>query len=444
MMELLSRHLFQDLWDLKDHSIRMRCYRDLQRSQWLPRQEQEQTQLRALRAIVAYAKQNVPWYRETLQDSPATIMSAQDLPILDKEQIQAHGDQLISEEFDSAALIEARTGGSTGKPLRVLFDVQTQQRRNAAQERSNEWVGARRGVAQIALWGNPIVDRSLKGRLRRHLLDRVSFVDTVGFNAESAQKFAEQWLHDKARVIFGHAHSIYLLARYLQQDSSHRIRPDAIISTSMSLLNSERQMIETVFDCPVTDRYGCEEVGLIAAQCEQHDKFHINSEHVLVEIAAADGSPCAADTPGQILVTDLVNRGMPLIRYRVGDTATWSDAICECGRESQLLANLGGRLADFLRTSDGSHVAGISLIERTLTAFAGLSQMQVIQQEIDQFDINFVKAGNFEPDSLAAIRREFETIFGPGINVEFHEKTNIPQQESGKYRFAICNVKDDL
>ncbi len=444
MMEFLSRHLFQDLWDLKDGSVRMRCYRDLLNTQWLPRAEQEQRQIRALRSIVAYAISNVPWYRETLQNIPDAIESAQALPILNKEHIQAAGDRLISEEYEPATLVEARTGGSTGKPLRVLFDIQTQQRRNAAQARSNDWAGAGLGKPTIALWGNPKIDTSIKGRLRHHLLDRMGYVDTVGFNEESAQQFTDMWLKDNAKVIFGHAHSIFLLARYLQKKGESRIRPDGIIATSMSLLNNERQLIETVFDCPVTDRYGCEEVGLIASQCELHGEFHINMDHVLVEIVDANGVACKAGEPGQILVTDLVNRGMPLIRYRVGDTATMSEAICPCGRESRLLANLGGRLADFLLTHDGSHVAGISLIERTLTAVPGLNQMQVIQEEIDRFDINYVKADNFDSDSLNYIRNEFEVIFGKDITIEFYEKKSIPQLESGKYRFSICKVRDDL
>jgi len=444
MMEFLSRHLFQDFWDLKDRSIKMRCYRDLLRTQWLPRQEQEERQLRALRAIVAYSKENVPWYRETLTDTPSIIESPQILPILDKEQIQEHGEELVSDEFNADELLEARTGGSTGKPLRVLFDVRTQQRRNAAEARGNDWAGAPLGKPQIALWGNPEIDSSLKGRLRNNLLDRVSYIDTVGFNDQSVKKFVDLWFEDKAKVIFGHAHSIFLLARYLGNNGDNRIRPDAIISTSMSLLSSERELIETVFDCPVTDRYGCEEVGLIATQCEECNEFHINTENVLVEVVDEAGTPCPVGEPGQILVTDLANHGMPLIRYRVGDTAILSDDTCECGRESPLIENLSGRLADFLLTRDGSHVAGISLIERTLTAFPGLSQMQVIQQEIDHFDIYYVKAGNFKPESLTSISNEFEIIFGEGITVKFHARSNIPQQESGKYRFAICNVRDDL
>ena len=444
MLEQLSRNLFQDLWDLKDNSVRMRCYRDLLRTQWLPAETLEQQQLRALRAVVAYARNNVPWYRDKLSEIPTLIETPAMLPILEKEQIQKFGDLLISDEFSATELVEARTGGSTGKPLRVLFDAQTQERRNAAQARSNDWAGARLGMTQVALWGNPKIDSSLKGRLRHYLLDRMYFVDTVGFDENSAQEFVNIWLRENAQVIFGHAHSIYLLAQYFQRSNEQRIRPAGIISTSMSLLNSERELIEEVFACAVTDRYGCEEVCLIASQCEQHGGFHINTDHVLVEIVDADGNACAAGERGEILVTDLTNRGMPLIRYRVGDTATLGNETCQCGRESPILEQLGGRLADFLRHRNGSHVAGISLIERTLTVAPGIGQMQVIQERIDHFDINFVKAENFQANSLELIDIEFKVVFGEDITVVFHEKSTIPQQESGKYRFSICKVSSSL
>ena len=70
--------------------------------------------------------------------------------------------------------------------------------------------------------------------------------------------------------------------------------------------------------------------------------------------------------------------------------------------------------------------------------------MQVIQERIDHFDINFVKAEDFQANSLKLIGSEFKVVFGEDITVEFHEKSAIPQQESGKYRFSICKVSNRL
>ena len=54
----------------------------------------------------------------------------------------------------------------------------------------------------------------------------------------------------------------------------------------MVLHDWQRRRIEDVFGCPVTNRYGCEEVSLIACECEEHHGLHVNADSVLVEIVA--------------------------------------------------------------------------------------------------------------------------------------------------------------
>jgi Coenzyme F390 synthetase len=149
------------------------------------------------------------------------------------------------------------------------------------------------------------------------------------------------------------------------------------------LLENERKVIESVFGAPVTNRYGCEEVGLIASECEIHQGLHLNAEHVLVEFIREDGAPAAPGEEGSIVLTDFMNRGMPLIRYAVGDMGVPSDRKCECGRGLPLMERLTGRTADSLKRRDGSRVAGISLVEKTLTAFPGIGQLQIIQEGLE-------------------------------------------------------------
>src|SRR5207245_4107256 len=119
-------------------------------------------------------------------------------------------------------------------------------------------------------------------------------------------------------LIFGHAHSVYLLAKFVQGHGLPGIRPRGIITSAMVLHDWQRRVIEEVFACPVTNRYGCEEVSLIACECEQHQGLHINSDSVFVEIVR-DGQPAAPGQAGHVVVTDLTNRAMRLSRYQVGD-----------------------------------------------------------------------------------------------------------------------------
>src|SRR5262249_55172685 len=160
-----------------------------------------------------------------------------------------------------------------------------------------------------------------------------------------------------------HSHSLFMLARYVCEQKIVDLRPVGIISTSMMLLPSERAVIETAFGCKVTDRYGCEEVGLIGCECERHRGFHLDIEHLFIEFLRPDGAEAAPGEEGAIVVTDLYNHGMPFIRYRIEDVGVPTDRLCECGRGLPLMERVTGRVADYLKRQDGSLVAGVSLVE---------------------------------------------------------------------------------
>jgi phenylacetate-CoA ligase len=208
----------------------------------------------------------------------------------------------------------------------------------------------------------------------------------------------------------------------------------------MMLLCNEREAIERTFGVPVTNRYGCEEVSLIACECEQHQGLHINAEHCYVEFLRDDGRPCAPGQDGRILVTELVNFGMPMLRYEVGDRGIPSSRTCPCGRQLPLMESITGRTADFLVASDGSRVAGISLIENTLTRFAGIRQLQLVQESRQRLDVYLVPASDFGPATEQALKDVLQRSLGPDMTVQVHPVERIAQDVSGKYRFAICKI----
>jgi len=262
----------------------------------------------------------------------------------------------------------------------------------------------------------------------------------MDINPRSVLRFVEKWRRTNPKMIFGHSHSIYILAKYLKELEVQDLRPVGIISTSMMLLGPERQFIEGAFGCPVTNRYGCEEVGLIACECEQHKGLHLNLDHVVVEFLREDGSVAKPGEDANIVVTDLINRGMPLIRYCVGDMGVPSDRTCACGRGHALMERVTGRQADFLKRPDGSMVAGVSLVERTLTAIPGIEQMQLVQSELHRVAVKLVKGKQFDEKSEDALRREFRSVFGDAVAIEIQYVPLLDQTGAGKYRFSICNV----
>lgn len=445
-LEFLSKHLFYPVWDLKDRSQRLREWKTLESQQWWHADRLRILQWERLQKLLDYAAKHSPFYRDLFSThgiSPARFQNHDDLlriPITTKSDIRNNLDRFISDDFDRTQLLSAKTGGSTGVSLQLLFDEACQERRNAAQLLVDRWSGWDLGMKKAAVWGNPPVTETMKQKLRHHLLDRTIYLDTMNLNDTTMDDFVQRWHVEKPRVIFGHAHSIYILACYLRDQRLRDLRPRGIVATSMMLLEQERKVIEQVFDCPVTNRYGCEEVGLIACECEKHRGMHLNLPHVYVEFLDAENKPVKPGEPGKIVVTDLNNFAMPLIRYRLEDVGSFTDEPCGCGRGLPILQKLEGRVADFLKLPNGGQVAGISLIERTLTKVPGLEQMQLVQEDLTSLTINRVKGCDYKPETDQALTSELRDVFGKSVSINIHDVTEIPQDPSGKYRFAICKV----
>jgi phenylacetate-CoA ligase len=445
MLTWLSKHVFFPLWEIKDGAHRGQYLRELSTSQWLDAETLCQQQWRRAREAVEYAFRHCPYYQERFAGAgfEGTLCGWRDfqrLPLLTKRDIRANGDRLLSREFRREDLLETKTGGSTGVALNLYFDKRCQEMRNAAAMRSDRWAGWDIGVKVAALWGNPPIADTPRKKLRNMLHDRTIYFDTMDVDEKSLTAFITHWRKFKPKVLFGHSHSIYILAKYLEEQDVHDIRPKGIISTSMMLLEPERRLIEEVFQCQVTNRYGCEEVGLIASDCERHEGFHLNIDYLVIEFLREDGTKASPGEEASIVVTDLINRGMPLIRYRVEDMGAPSDRICSCGRGLPLMERVTGRRADFLKRPDGSLVAGVSLVERTLTAIPGIEQMQLVQDELHKLCVKVVKDSSFNEASKHKLQNEFREVFGGEITVEIQYVPALEQTLSGKYRFAICNV----
>ena len=446
MLQRFIEKVTYPLWDFKDHSRRLAEYSALKLSQWYSAEELQSFQNERLRWILRYCYEHVPAYRSGWSDVVENIRldngdAIRYLPVIDKTDIRARPADFLSDKYRRDDLISAATGGSTGSPLRVWFDRLCEEKRNAAAMRSDYWAGWRLGMWIGALWGTPPEPQTAKEKFRNEFHDRIVYLDTMRMDEDSMGTFLTRMRRKRDYALFGHAHSLFLLACFARDNSIGTPEPKAIISTSMMLQEPQRRVIETVFGTPVSNRYGCEEVGLIASECEAHDGMHICAEHVLVEVLDDDDVVVPAGEEGRIVLTDLNNLGMPLIRYDVGDRGIVSDEKCACGRLLPLIRRLLGRTADALIRKDSSRVAGVSLVEKTVTAIDGVEQLQIIQESFDLFSLNAVLSGDNET-AKSQLKTAIADVFGKDVITIVNVVSQLDQDRSGKYRFAICKVSD--
>jgi phenylacetate-CoA ligase len=445
-MPRIRRRVFYPLFGMLNKSPKLRYWKHLEKTQYLPDAQLREIQWQRLKDLLFFSWKNNEFYQKRFEQAgvtPDDICHPDDLnklPILTKADIRNNSERLISQGFDFAKLQRAKTGGSTGKALDLYFTEECSELRNACALRHDRWTGWEPGEPIAACWGNPVLPKNIKEKIKHQLLQPMIYLDTMRVSEASVQAFIEEWRQGSPSLLFGHAHSLYVLAQYLRDFGVTDLRPKGILSTSMMLIPSERKLIEKVFDRKVIDRYGCEEVGLISCECEKHEGMHLNIEHLFIEFLQEDDTPAPIGKPGRIVVTDLVNQAMPLIRYQVEDMGMLSDRKCSCGRGLPLMEHVSGRVADFLLRKDGSQVAGISLIENTLTYFPGIDQMQIIQNAIDQFNIVLVRGKDFNDATSSALEQYFRSQFGDDILLDIQFVDGLNPDKNGKFRFSICKI----
>jgi phenylacetate-CoA ligase len=443
----ITRVVIAPAWAAWERSPYLHHHRGLLRTQFDSPDKTRQRQWQRLEPLLKHAADTTRFWRKRFQEAgltPKRIRSFADfcsLPLLTKADLRSCREELISEPYRNADLHHKKTSGSTGTSVEVFVDDEAQQFKRACTLRSDEWSGWRFGERVAAVWGNPeYLKRGWRGWLRNALLERCTYLDTLKMNSAAIEAFATELHRQPPSLLFGHAHSLYFLADFLKTRGSAGIRPKGIISSAMVLHDWERRTIEEVFQCKVTNRYGCEEVSLIACECERHDGLHINADGIYLEVLRPDGTPCVPGEPGMIVVTDLANRAMPILRYQVGDMGVLSDRRCPCGRGLPLLEKVEGRIADYVVTSDGEMISGISLTENFAVMVPGIAQLQIVQEEVDRFLFRVVKGREFGPRSLETIGALVTERFGPSTRYECEFVDRIPQEPSGKYRFCISKV----
>jgi phenylacetate-CoA ligase len=403
--------------------------------------ERLQRQWIRLKDILDYARTHNAFYRRRFGEAgfePGDMKSWDDLkglPVLTKAEIREAGLGMVSQNFRPENLRRKRTSGSTGMTLDLFADENCMQERRGLTLYRDRWAGWNVGELKAMVWGNPPEIRTPRQRLRRALLERDFYLDTLSLSDPEIEAFARTVLTRRPTLLFGHAHSLYLFARFWREWKLPDYRFKGVISSAMVLHDYERRGIEAVFG-PVFDRYGCEEVSLIASECEAHEGLHINTDSVLVELHEEKGE----DLPGKVIVTDLLNRGMPFIRYEVGDRAVALDRSCSCGRTYPLLGRVAGRVADYLIAPDGRRISGISLTENFATLIPGVDQVQLIQDRRDHIVVKLVPAPEFGDQSRTEIARMIRDLFGTEMKHTLVKVSRISPEPSGKYRFSTCLI----
>jgi phenylacetate-CoA ligase len=230
-----------------------------------------------------------------------------------------------------------------------------------------------------------------------------------------------------------------MFARFCRETGADDIRFDSIITSAEVLLLENRVLIEETFRGKVFNRYGCRELSVIASECEHHTGLHVNADALLVEIDPLPGGPPGG---GRVLVTDLYNRSMPLIRYEIGDIAQWAeDQPCPCGRSLPRLARVEGRITDFLLLPDGKMVSGPSLA-LLVGQMAEIRQAQIVQPNPGEIRLDVVPGDGYGVHTAEELQRRLHPYLRGLVRFSVRPVNRIAAEASGKYRFVKREFED--
>ncbi len=421
----------------------------LEESQWWPHERLVELQNNKLQKLIAHAYACVPFYRRRMDAAgvrPENVRSSADLaalPVLTKQDIQIYGDELLAQNVDRSSLRENHTGGSTGFPLTFFQDANYIAWGDADLLRNYRMTGYELGTRWAFLWGSDYDARTHKGwqgRLKDRVIYNTLWINTFDLRKDTIRQAATALARWQPEILVAYVSSVTMLARGILEDGLPPVRPRAIQTSTEVLTPADRALLQQAFRAPAFDRYGCREVGNIGHECSAHAGLHVLMENNLLELLGADGRPVAPGSPGRVVVTNLNNFAMPLIRYENGDMASPGDGPCTCGRGLPVMQGVVGRTTDIITAPSGKLLHG-EFFTHLFYKIQGVQQFRVIQETLEELHIQLAPGPGFDQQKVFSFLEDVIHTHGdPAFQVKFFLFDALPPAASGKYRFTISKV----
>jgi len=351
---------------------------------WNPEAETERPaaraarQLERLRETVAWAAERVPFHRERLAGARLrTLDDLAALPFTRKSDLREHYPfGLFAVEPRELARVHA-SSGTKGKPTVVGYTAADLEVWREAMARVMTAAGGRRGDMLHVAFGYGL----FTGGLGFH--DGAERIGMTVVPVSSGNTARHHLLLQDFRpaAICGTPSFVLHVAQSLREQGG-----DArALGLRYGMFGAEpwtealRASLERALGCPAYDIYGLSEIvgPGVAGECEARAGLHVCDDHFLPEVIdPATGAVREAGQEGELVLTTLTKRAMPMVRYRTGDVTTLLPEPCACGRTSARIARIKGRSDDMLV------IKGVNLypseVEATLLAVDDLEPHYVL------------------------------------------------------------------
>lgn len=345
------------------------------------------------------------------------------LPIITKDMIKAHADEIrIAPKWK---LIKNHTSGTTGTPLMVYEDWPSIWREQAYFYCYRKRCGYTYGQPIVSLRGN-LEKKDLY--LKVHISNTL-YLSSYNINPQTTELYYQQILKHKPVAIEGYPSSLYSLA-LMMRDKGLQLHIPVAFTSSETLLDYQRELIEKQFDTQIFDHYGTTERTIRLSESFNHNGYFEDPGYSINEYAE-DGE----------ITTSLINFSFPLIRYKGNDVIEMMEATEENPQE--IVKKVQGRKSSYLIGKDGTEYSG-ALLTRVFKDIRTIDNAQFIQEKRGEVRLNYVPGKGFSKEDERKLVNAVKEQLGEN-NFEFAfcsiSANEIVYSSRGKFSYIINKIK---
>lgn len=405
--------------------------RDLVRSSrsW-SQQQKESWQAEQLHLMIKHCRESVPYYQRLFSEHglhEQDFTHPQDikkLPILTKAVLKQNIDLFRSST--GKTFLTQQTSGSTGTPLRLEVDEYTYKLAMALVVDHEETNGVPFGSRRATFAGRMIkpAENLTPPFSRFNKAENQKLFSSYHLNVKTFPYYADELNEFSPVELIGYPSAISDLANhYLSSGITPGFRLSAVVTNSETLLDWQRDVIESAFNCPVFDYYGTAEYVTFASQ-NADQIYQVSPLLGITEIAGPDDD--------LLLATSLTNRTMPLLRYELGDTAVAAGG-SSTGPVYEI-ERIKGRIDDYVILPSGRKIGRLDHIFKGIQE---ITEAQIVQDAPDHCTINLVTNAPCLDPIADRITRAFEERTGDEMRATVKTMPGIPRGPNGKFKNVV-------
>jgi phenylacetate-CoA ligase len=423
---------------------------------FLPPAQLQQLQLQRLQFIVRRAYDKVALFRQRMEErslTPDSLKSLEDIALLPFTQKTDLRDTYPFGLFASpmAEIVRVHaSSGTTGKPIVVAYTQEDLNDWTTAMMRSFAACGLHRGDIIQNAYGYGLFTGGLGAHYGAEALG-ATVIPISGGNTDRQIMVMKDF--GVTAICCTPSYFLHITERAGELGVNFRNLPlRAGVFGAEPWTEAMRQRIQAQTGIKAYDIYGLSEIvgPGVAMECLHQTGPHIFEDMFYPEIVdPQSGLPCPDGQEGELVLTTLCKRAIPMIRYRTHDITALTSETCPCGRSLRRIQRIARRSDDMLI------IRGVNLypsqVEAALLAVEGtLPHYQLIvdrQKGLDEIEVQVEVTAEFFSDKIGALEglqaklsQSVERITGIRAEVRLVEPHTI-QRSEGKAKRVIDRRK---